>query len=117
MDLLFYNDVEEYNDIQKKIKELTERKNELNESIKKALLDAGISKTETPQGTQVTLTTKVSLKYDEVSTLKYLKENGLTQYIVEKIDTTKLNKELKESKTLNESIQPNQDVTYSLTVK
>ena len=117
MDLLFYNDVEEYNAIQKKIKELTDRKNELNESIKKALLDAGINKTETPNGTQVSLTTKVSFKYDEFATIQYLKENNLTQFIVEKVDTKKLNEELKKSKALNESIQPSQDVTYSLTVK
>ena len=117
MDLLFYNDVEEYNELQKKIKELTDRKNELNESIKKALLDAGLSKTETPQGTQVTLTTKVSLKYDEVQVIKYLKENHLNEYIVEKIDTKKLNEGLKKSKVLNESIQPTQDISYSLTIK
>lgn len=117
MDLLFYNDVEEYNEIQKKIKVLTDRKNELNENIKKALLDAGVNKTETPKGTQVSLTTKVSLKYDEVAVMKYLKDNNLTDYIIEKIDNKKLDKDLKSSKSLNESIQPSQDISYSLTVK
>lgn len=117
MDLLLMNDIEEYNNIQNKIKELTTRKNELNESIKKQLIEDNTDNVETTNGVKAILTKKVSLKYDEVAVMKYLKDNNLTDYIIEKIDNKKLDKDLKTSKSLNESIQPTQDVSYSLTVK
>lgn len=117
MDLLILNQIELYKE-KKALKEALEKElKEMNTEIVTAMNNAGINKVETPNGVTATVTTKVSLKYDEVATIKYLKDNGLTQYIVEKVDTKKLNEELKKSKSLNESIQPSQDVSYALTIK
>ena len=46
-----------------------------------------------------------TIKYnDELAIIDYLKNNGLSRLVVEKIDTTTMNKELKSSASLNESL-------------
>ena len=117
VDLLILNKIDLYKEMKAQKEALEKQMKEMNAEIVEAMNNAGVNKVETPNGATASVATKVSLKYDEVATLKYLKDNGLTQYIVEKIDTTKLNKELKESKSLNESLQPSQEVSYALTVK
>ena len=48
---------------------------------------------------------KETIKYnDELAIINYLKTNGLSRLVVEKIDTTSMNKELKSSASLNESL-------------
>lgn len=117
MDLLLMNDIEEYNEKKKQADALKEEMETIRDRILKAMNDAGVKKVETPNGTVAQVTAKVSLKYDEPQAIKWLKENGYGQYIIEKLDATALNKVVKESKSLNESLQPSQQVTYSLTVK
>ena len=119
MDLLLMNDIEEYNELQKKIDELNERKNELNDKIKKAMIEQAVSKVETTNGVTAQLVTKTSSKYDnELEVIKYLKENGYVRYVKETIDTKSLNADLKKFPTLlTENLKPTSSVSYSLTVK
>lgn len=119
VDLLLMNDIEEYNEIQKKIDELTEKKNELNEKIKVAMIDQKVNKVETTNGVTASLVAKTSSKYtDEVALIKYLKENDGLKYIKETVNTKLLNEDLKKSPSLlTENLKPTSSVSYSLTVK
>lgn len=117
MDLLILNQIELYKEKKAQKEALEKELKEMNTEIVNAMINEGVNKVETANGVTASVATKVSLKYDEVATIKYLKDNGLTQYIVEKLDTKKLSEELKKSKSLSESIQHSQDVSYALTVK
>ena len=117
MDLIIWSKIEEYKEKKAQADTLKKELDELNEEIVKAMNDAGVKDTETPNGVTANVTTKVSLKYDEPQAIKWLKENGYEKYVIEKLDTSALNKEVKKSKSLNESLQPTQSITYALTVK
>lgn len=61
----------------------------------------------TEDGVTAKLVTKVTFDYtDEPGMIKWLEDCGLTNYIVKKINTTSLNKELKKSGMLNEGLSP-----------
>ena len=63
---------------------------------------------------------KDTFKYnDELGMIAYLKSNGLDKFVVEKIDTTSLNKELKKGLSLSESLKTmyTKTTSPSLTIK
>lgn len=71
-------------------------------------------------GTVAKLVDKETFKYtDEIAMINWCKMNGYSQFIVEKVNTTSMNKELKKGLTLTESLKPmfTKTVSTSLTVK
>ena len=63
---------------------------------------------------------KETFKYtDESAMIKWLKNNGYAQFVVEKVNTTPMNKELKKGLTLTESLKTmfTKTTSYSLTVE
>lgn len=71
-------------------------------------------------GTVAKLVAKETFKYvDEPSMIKWLKDNGYAQFVVEKVNATTMNKELKKGMTLTESLKPmfTKTVSVSLTVE
>lgn len=70
-------------------------------------------------GTVAKLVDKETFKYtDESAMIKYLKDNNMTSYIVEKVNTVPMNKELKKGMSLTESFKSwyTKTVTTSLSV-
>ena len=71
-------------------------------------------------GLTAQLAIKETFKYvDEAFMVKWLKNNGYSQFVVEKVNTTPMNKELKKGLTLTESLKPmyTKTVSTTLTVK
>ena len=61
----------------------------------------------TPEGINVKAVVKETFKYtDEIGMIKWCEDNGYTQFITKKINTTPMNKELKKGQTLTESLKP-----------
>ena len=76
----------------------------LKDEIVSEMSDAGLN-VYTSDDVKAQVVNKETIKYnDEIAIINYLKENGLSRLVVEKIDTTNMNKELKSSATLNESL-------------
>lgn len=108
-----------YEQAQKELDYLTELQNERKAEIIQLMNEAN-EKEHIIDNIKATVVTKETFKYtDEVAMIKYLKENGLNQFIIEKIDTTPMNKELKKGLSLTESLKQMyiKNTTYSLSVK
>ena len=61
---------------------------------------------------------KETIKYvDESAMINWLKNNGYSKFVVEKVDTTPMNKELKKGLTLTESLKSMFTKTTSYTLK
>lgn len=114
------NKIEKYAELQAQMEELKAQIDELKPEIIEGMINESVEKIELPSGVSAQVVTKETFKYDdEPGMIKYLKDNGLTSYIVEKINTTSMNKELKKGLTLTESLKPmfTRTVSSSLTVK
>jgi hypothetical protein len=109
--------LKEYKDVCIKMEELKTVKEELNDRIKSLMT----GKSYDGINYKATLTERTTFKYnDEVAMLNYIKKKGLSHlYIVEQIDTKKLNAELKLGKTLYNDIKPyiEKTITESLKVE
>lgn len=112
------------------VNEYAEKQDQLNdlkadlEAMKVVIIEnmenQGLCKFTTPDGLNVSLTYKDLIKYsDEPAIIQYCEENGLNNYIVKKVNTTALNKDLKKSESLTESLNKYYTVnkTKALTVK
>ncbi len=120
MNALLEQKIKEYFETNKVYKELEKRVKTLSSEIKEELTQLGIDKESTTNGFDVLLVEKVSYDYpDEIALRSYLKENGLSDYILEKIDSTKLNKDIKDSKSLAKKLNTLavKTTTISLSVK
>lgn len=93
---------------------------ELGKELKELLDKEGVTKEQTSNGFEVSLIGKTTFKYDdEVAIKSYLRENSLNEYLVESIDSKRLNEKLKESTTLYEELTPyiTKSTSLSLSVK
>ena len=92
------------------------------EELKATITDEMGSETKvtTPDGITAQLIKKETFKYtDETAMISYLKSKGLNQFIIEKINTTPMNNELKKGMSLTEDLKPmyTKSTTYSFSVK
>lgn len=112
--------VVEYANLQTQVEELQKQMDSLRGEILSEMSDLGVDKYTTTSGETAQVTLKETFKYvDEAAMINWLKANGYTQFIKEKVDTTPMNKELKKGLTLTESLKPmfTKNVTSSLSVK
>lgn len=111
--------IEKYFELQKQAEEIKAQLDEIKIHLVEEFHEEGIDSYATDK-VVATITPKTTFKYnDEPAMVKYLKENGMSQYIVEKIDSTRLNKVLKSSVSLNEALKPQftMNTSYALSVK
>lgn len=111
--------IERYFELQRQADEIKNQLEEIKSQLVEEFNAEGINSYSTENVT-ATLTPKTTFKYnDEPAMIKYLKENGMGQYVIEKIDSTRLNKILKSSVSLNESLRPQftMNTSYALSVK
>lgn len=95
-----------YTKLQKEQEELKLKSDELKSSIIDEMEEQGLVSTAV-DNYSVNLSTRESIKYsDELAIISYCESNGLTNYIVKKVNTTALNKELKKKNTLTENLSP-----------
>lgn len=113
--------IKKYYEIKKQIEELTNLKDSIGEEIKKSLLNMPDKKYENDEGYLAKSTDRVTYKYnDETGIIDYLTRKGLADiYLAKKIDTTKLNKELKSEGELYKALDKfvTKNITESLEVK
>ena len=112
--------IERYKALQDETDALKEKLDALKGEILVHMKDENLTKVELPSGITATLTNSTTYKYtDEPKIIEYLKTKGLTNYIVEKVNTTPLNTEIKKGVTLTEDLKPyyTTSVTQKLTVK
>lgn len=114
------NTINEYASIQVQEEVLKTRKEELRQQIISALKEEGTDSYTTSLGNSAKVMSKTTIKYlDESAIIRFFKKNNLNGFISEKLNTTEVNKELKRSQTLNESLNSyfTEEVSQSLTVK
>ena len=96
--------VKEYLALQEEMEAIKTKMAELKATIVEEMDTAGVS-TYQVDDVKAQVVNKEIIKYtDELAMIKYLEANGLDKFIVKKVDTTTMNKELKKSATLNESL-------------
>lgn len=98
--------IKEFYELKIQLDELNKRKDMLTEEIKSLMIQNGIDDYNNNELCSK-LTYKTTFKYkDEVGIINYLTQKGLAStYMSNKIDTTKLNKELKNKGQLFESLK------------
>ena len=92
----------------------------LGNELKEILVQEGITKETTSNGYDVSLVDRKTFKYDdELAIRDYLRLNNLNEYLVESIDTKRLNESLKKSNELYNDLVKyiTPGVTTSLSVK
>lgn len=113
--------VKRYYEIKKQIDDLTSLKDSLGEEIKDLLVNEPDKKYEDNEGYSARSTNRITYKYnDETGIIDYLTRKGLADiYLAKKIDTTKLNKELKNEGELYKALDKfvTKNITESLEVK
>lgn len=111
--------VKRYFELQAQAEAIKEEMAQLKESIVGDMDAQGVSTYEV-DGIKAQVVAKDTFKYDdEFGIINYLKNNGLERYVVEKVDTTSLNKELKKGLSLSESLNGmyTKTTSPSLTIK
>ena len=97
--------INNYYKLSKQMSELKAQADTLKEEILKEMIAQNCKKQITENGVSATVVDKELFSYtDELGIITYLKNNGLTKFISEEINTTELNKELKKSSSLCESL-------------
>ena len=77
----------------------------LGAELKELLNKEGITKDTTSNGFEVSLIDSTIFKYvDELAIRDYLRQNNLNEYLVESIDTKRLNESLKKSNELSNDL-------------
>ncbi len=110
--------VKKYAELKKQQDAIKEEMDSLKTSIVEEMGDA--TSFEADNGVVAKLVAKETFKYkDEIGMINYLKEHGMSSFVVEKIDTKSMNKELKKGMSLTESLSPmfTKETTVSLTVE
>lgn len=96
--------VKEYLALQEELEAIKVKMADLKTEIVNEMDSAGLS-TFQVDDVKAQVVNKETIKYlDEFAIIKYLKDNGLGRFIIEKLDTTSMNKELKSSTTLTEDL-------------
>ena len=113
--------VKRYYEIKKQIDDLTSLKDSIGEEIKDMLVNELDKKYEDNEGYSAKSINRITYKYnDETGIIDYLTRKGLSDiYLVKKIDTTKLNKELKNEGELYKALDKfvSKNISESLEVK
>lgn len=111
--------VNQYNELQAQAEDISTQMSTLKATIIEELDDITEYVT-TDTHVTAKVVAKETFKYtDESAMIKWLKNNGYAQFVVEKVNTTPMNKELKKGLTLTESLKTmfTKTTSYSLTVK
>ena len=96
--------VKEYLALQEELETIKAKMAELKTEIVNDMDAAGLSTYEVDD-VKAQVVNKETIKYtEELALIKYLEDNGFGRFVVKKVDTTSMNKELKKSTTLNESL-------------
>lgn len=113
--------IKKYFELKEEIEKLESQKEELSNSIKTMIAIFPEQSYTTPEGYSAKVVTKTNYKYvDETAILNYLDKKKLTEmYVVRKLDTTKINKELKNHGLLFKDLKDyiNENLVESLTIK
>lgn len=112
--------LKKYAELQEQLNLLKEQLDTLREDILVEMEELGVSDYTSEDNITAKVVEKQNVKYiDEISMIKYLEENNLNQFITKKVNAPLMNKELKKSLSLKESLGSyyNTSVTKSLTVK
>ena len=110
--------IKKYVELQEQLEVLKEQMETLKATITEEM--GSETKVETPDGFVAQLVKKETFKYiDETSMITYLKSKGLNQFIIEKVNTTPMNNELKKGMLLTEELKPlyTKTTSYSFSVK
>ncbi len=95
----------DYVDLQVQEENLKVQKENLRQQIINILNEQGSNRYISADNISATISDKETFKYnDELGILRYLKENGYSRYVQEKIIATDLNKELKKPTKLTEAL-------------
>lgn len=98
-------DIQKYYELKEQMEDIKAQLDILKENILYEMGNKNITKTLTEDGITATLTSRVSFEYkDELGMMRWLENNGFSDYIIKTIDTKALNKQLKTSNTLNEGL-------------
>ena len=111
--------VNDYNELKAKSEDISTQMSALKSKILEELGDATEYVT-TDTNVIAKVVAKETFKYvDEPAMINWLKKNGYAQFVVEKVNATPMNKELKKGLTLTESLKTmfTKTTTYSLTVE
>ena len=98
------SNIKKYYELQEQLDAIKNEMASLKEEIVNDMDAQGINVFEA-EDVKAQVVSKETVKYlDELAIIKQLKSEGLDRFIIEKVDTTKMNKELKTSMSLNESL-------------
>lgn len=113
--------IKKYYEIKSQIEELITLKDSIGEEIKKVVLNAPDKKYKSSDGYLAKCVTRITYKYtDESAIINSITKKGLSDiYMTKKIDSTKLNKELKNKGELYNNLKSyiNENITDSLEIK
>ena len=118
--IMLNENLKKYAELQEQLNSLKEQLDTLREDILVEMDELGVSDYTSEDNITAKVVEKQNKKYiDEISMIKYLEENNLNQFITKKVNAPLMNKELKKSLSLKESLGSyyNTSVTKSLTVK
>lgn len=114
-------DVKKYIELKEQIEKLSAEKDILSNSIKEALDKIASHSYTTADNRTVKIVSRTTYTYlDEAAIMQYVILKGLGDvYVMKKIDTKRLNKELKSKGKLFEGIKPyvSENISYSLNVE
>lgn len=103
--IMLNQDIQKYYELKEQMENIKAQLDILKENILYEMNNKNITKTLTEDGITATLTSRVSFEYkDELGMMRWLENNGFSDYIIKTIDTKALNKQLKTSNTLNEGL-------------
>jgi len=109
--------VNDYNELKAQADDIDNKMSALKTKILEELGDAREYMT-TDTHVTAKVVAKETIKYvDESAMINWLKNNGYSKFVVEKVDTTPMNKELKKGLTLTESLKSMFTKTTSYTLK
>ena len=113
--------IKRFYDLKKQIEDLTILKESLSDEIKNLIINEPDKKYENSDGYLVKCISRITYKYaDETGIVDYLTKKGLSDiYMTKKIDSTKLNKELKNEGELYKALKNYivKNVSESLEIK
>jgi hypothetical protein len=97
--------VKKYLELKKQADKIKEELDSLKDSIVEEMNSQNQTTFSTEDGITAKMISKITFDYqDEPAMIKWLEDNGQTSFIIKKVNTTSLNKELKTSTLLTEGL-------------
>lgn len=98
------SNIKKYFQLQQQMEAMKQEMSELKNEIVSDMSDMNVNTFEIDD-IKAQVVNKENVKYiDEIALIDTLKQQGLGRFVIEKVDTTRMNKELKTSASLNESL-------------